>query len=136
MKELTIQNKSDNIGIFASTLCMIHCLATPFLFIVHTNATKHNETIPFWWGWIDVFFLIISLFSVYHSADRTSNIWVKNTLWVSWIALSIAIINEKLAFIHLPEILTYIIASLLVITHLYNHKYCQCHITKPSKKDE
>lgn len=130
MKALTIYNKSDNIGAFASTLCMIHCFATPFLFIVHTDSVKHSDVTPFWWNWIDIFFLLIALFAVYHSANKTSSIWVKNTLWASWIALFIAVINEKIELIHIPEIVTYIIASLLILVHLYNYKYCQCHTTK------
>ena len=126
MKALTTHNKSDNIGALASTLCMIHCFVTPFLFIVHTDSITHNEAMPFWWKWIDIFFLAISLFAVYHSANKTSGILVKNTLWACWIALFITIINEKIELIHLPEIITYIIASLLILIHLYNHKYCQC----------
>jgi len=132
---LTIQNKSDNIGAFASTLCMIHCFVTPFIFILQTDSIKHNEAMPFWWKWIDVFFISISLFAVYHSANKTSNTWVKNTLWTSWIALFLTIINEKIELIHLPEIITYIVASFLILIHLYNNKYCQCNKTKPSTNE-
>ena len=137
MKTLTliIQNKSDNIGALASTLCMIHCFVTPFFLIIQNDSIKHSEAMPFWWKWIDLFFICISLLAVYHSANKTSNTLVKNTLWISWIALFLTIINEKTALIHLPEIITYIVASLLILIHLYNHKYCQCNKTKPSTNE-
>lgn len=123
--KLTLQ-KPDNIGAMASTLCMIHCLATPFIFIAQSCSATCCASAPSWWLWIDYFFLAISFFAVFRSAKTTSKKWMKSALWISWIALAIVILNERMVFIHLPKTVTYIVASALVILHLYNRKYCQC----------
>lgn len=119
-------SKSDNLGILASTLCMIHCIATPFLFIVQTCSTSCCSSTPIWWQWIDYFFLTISFFAVYHSTKNTSNNIIKPALWINWLALFIVILNEKTQVINLHEIIKYIVALSLVGLHLYNQKYCQC----------
>lgn len=123
--KLTLQ-KSDNIGALASTLCMIHCFATPFIFIAQTCSASCCATAPAWWQWIDYFFLVISFFAVYNSTQTSSKKWVKIALWISWTGLFIAILNERTSLIHLPHLFKYIMASSLVILHLYNRKYCQC----------
>lgn len=123
--KITLQ-KPDNVGALASTLCMIHCLATPFIFIAQSCSATCCATAPDWWKWIDYFFLTISFFAVYQSTQTTSKNWMKIALWISWIALSLVILNERFVFIHLPKLVTYIVASSLVILHLYNRKYCQC----------
>lgn len=119
-------SKSDNIGILASTLCMLHCIATPFLFIVQTCSTSCCNATPTWWQWIDYIFLTISFFAVYHSTKNTSNTIIKPALWINWLALFTVILNEKTQLINLHETIKYIVALLLVGLHLYNQKYCQC----------
>ena len=119
--------QSDILGASASTLCLIHCLATPFLFFAYTNTnTQAHHEVPFWWGTIDIIFMLISLFAVYWSVKKCSKQWVKNTLWLSWFGLAFVILNEKLAFIQIPEFSIYIPAISLVALHFYNKKYCTC----------
>ena len=120
-----ILNKSDNIGVLASTLCMLHCFATPLLFIAQTSSAS-SDTMPIWWKWIDYFFLTISFFAIYRSTQITSKNFMKSALWINWIILLLVILNEKAGLVHLPEVFTYAVASSLVILHLYNQKYCQC----------
>jgi glucan phosphoethanolaminetransferase (alkaline phosphatase superfamily) len=127
--KLTLQ-KPDTIGALASALCMAHCIATPLLFIVQTHTITGNSSIPIWWKWMDYFFLAVSFLAVYRSSQTTSNNNIKNALWITWGALTILIINEKAELFHLPEFITYIIASLLIFLHLYNRKYCQCKSNK------
>ena len=50
----------DNIGIIASSLCMIHCIGTPFLFIAKACSVSCCSDVPIWWQLIDYFFLIKS----------------------------------------------------------------------------
>lgn len=123
--KLTLQ-KPDTIGALASTLCMIHCFATPFIFIAHTHASACCDTAPTWWKWIDYLFLVVSFFAVSRSTKTTSKNWMRIALWISWTALFAIIVNERMSVIHLPEVVTYVIASSLVILHLYNRRYCQC----------
>lgn len=123
--KLTLQ-QPDNIGALASTLCMIHCFATPFLFIAHSCSATCCATAPSWWRWIDYLFLIVSFFAVYRSAQTTSSNWMKNALWINWVVLLLVVMNERFLFVHLPKSVTYVVASAMVILHLYNRRYCQC----------
>jgi hypothetical protein len=128
--------QSDNLGAIASTLCLIHCVATPFLFIVQTSAlTSFTET-PTWWSFIDLFFLIISFWAVYQTTQTTSSSWMQPALWLSWFLLFILILNEKLTWFALNENLIYAPALALIILHLYNKKYCHCNTNKCCTNEE
>ena len=127
---ILIKQKPDNIGAIASTLCLIHCIATPFIFIAQSCSMVCCDKAPVWWTFIDYFFLVISFYSVYRSTQTTSSTWIKPLLWFSWSLLFLTIMNEKLAWFPLSEQAIYFPAILLIILHLYNQKYCQCHNTK------
>jgi hypothetical protein len=117
---------TDLLGAGASALCMIHCMATPYLFIVGAGvAAKHKEG-PIWWGLIDVLLLFVSLFAVYRASKNTSKRWMKYALYISWVLLTLFILNEKLQGIPLAEEIIYIPVISLALLHLYNRKYCQC----------
>lgn len=120
------RNSSDIIGVVSSSLCLIHCIATPFVFIAQSSSAVCCESSPIWWQSIDYIFLVISFFAVFWSVKHTSKSWMKSALWLSWVALSAAILNEKFELIHLPEISVYIPALALIGLHVYNKKYCQC----------
>lgn len=133
---LRIQNKrrSDLLGAAASGLCLIHCLATPFLFVAQAGLADHHDhhghhghgASPSWWGFIDIAFLLLSLAAVYWSVQKSTKQWMKIALSVSWIFLAFIILNEKFAFFHLAEAWIYVPALSLVGLHLYNRKYCSC----------
>lgn len=122
--------KSDNIGAIASALCLIHCIATPLLFIVQSCSLTCCSTSPVWWSSIDYFFLIISFFSVYSSTQNTSKNWIKPTLWISFSCLLTVIINEKFSLFYINDNFLYIPAISLITLHLYNRKYCKCDSNK------
>ncbi|QXP80324.1 MULTISPECIES: MerC domain-containing protein [Winogradskyella] len=124
------KQKSDELGAMASALCLVHCVATPFLFIVQSCSVATCSKTPTWWGFIDSFFLIISFFAIYRSAQTSGNSWVKPVLWVSWGLLFFIIVNEKIAWFSIPEYWIYIPAIALIVLHLYNRKYCQCNSDK------
>ena len=123
--KLTLE-KSDFLGAVASSLCVIHCLATPFLFIAHSATISNGETSPIWWRNLDYIFLIISLFAVSRSTKNTSNSYIKKSLWISWSTLFLLLLNEKLKLISLPEIAIYITGITLAALHIYNLKFCKC----------
>ena len=118
--------KTDQIGIIASALCMIHCLATPFLFIAKSCSATCCEATPGWWTSLDYLFLLISFFAIHHSSKNTSSSWLKYALWISWSSLLILLINEKLQFLSVSVYAIYVPAIMLVLFHVYNLKYCQC----------
>lgn len=119
-------NRPDTFGALASALCLVHCFATPFIFIAHSCAAGGCETSPVWWRSLDYIFLIISFFAVLQSAKNTSKNFMKPLLWISWFSLFFLIVNEKIQLLSLPETLTYIVAIVLAALHIYNLKYCQC----------
>lgn len=118
--------KFDTIGAFASGLCMLHCIATPFFFIASACSSSCCSTAPSWWQWIDYGFLGISFFSIYQATKSTTKEWVTQGLWVSWIALFILIMNVRFEWFLLAENIKFIPAFTLVGLHLYNMRYCQC----------
>ena len=127
--------KPDTIGVIASTLCVIHCLATPLLFIAQSCSVGGCESTPFWWRNIDYLFLVISFISVYRTTQTTSRRIMKPAFWLSWVFLVFLIVNEKLTWFSLPEVTTYLIAFTLVGLHLYNLTYCQCKMDKCCMKN-
>ncbi|WP_340063604.1 MerC domain-containing protein [Ascidiimonas aurantiaca] len=123
---LNFSSRSDIIGIIASSLCFLHCLATPFLFVAYTGTSIIEETHTWWWGTLDLIFLVISFLAIYWSARVTSSKWIKHAFWYAWLFLSLLIVNEKLEVWHLPEWIIYLPAIGLIALHFYNHRYCRC----------
>ena len=72
-----ILQKPDRLGILASTLCLIHCVASPFLFIAQTCSTTCCKATPIWWKTIDYLFSIISFFAIRRSTQVSLNKSIK-----------------------------------------------------------
>ena len=115
-----LKQKSDLIGAIASFTCMIHCIATPFLFIASACSKSCCSAAPTWWGWLDFIFLFISFFAVYRSTRTTSKQWMRSTLWTAWAALFTAIVLEQSDWIYFSEYFKYTAAISLIGVHLYN----------------
>ena len=119
--------QSDVIGALASGLCVVHCMATPLLFVVQTCSVSGCAGAgPAWWSAIDYLFIGITFFAVYYSVKHTSAYWMKYALYLSWAVLTVLIINEKTAIFPLAEMWKYAAAFTLVGLHLYNRRYCKC----------
>ncbi len=119
-------SKSDNWGIWAGGLCMVHCFATPFLFVALAGSSVYSGEAPLWWLSINYVFLFISFFAVMRSSRTTSRVFMKPLFWISWIFLSFVIVNEQFEWLELSEAITYIAATFLIVLHIYNRRYCQC----------
>ncbi|NAS10631.1 MerC family mercury resistance protein [Flavobacteriaceae bacterium R33] len=126
MKVVNLTSKSDFIGVMASSLCFVHCIATPLLFVAQAGSAVAGEVHPWWWGTLDLTFLLISFFAVYWSARKTSKKWVRYAFWGLWGALALIIINEKLELWRLAEEVIYLPTIGLIFLHFYNRRYCQC----------
>ena len=122
---MVLTQKSDNIGAIASTLCLLHCIATPLIFIVQAGSLSCCGSPPSWWKLIDVLFVIISFFAIYNSTLTSSSKIIKVSLWFFWFFLFFIILNEKIGWFHLNESLIYIPAIALTVLHLYNKKHFQ-----------
>ncbi|MFY0685086.1 MAG: MerC domain-containing protein [Balneola sp.] len=119
-------SKPDSLGTIAGILCLLHCLATPLLFVALASSTSVGDEAPAWWVSMNYIFLFISLIAVYRSAQTTSRSYMKPLFWISWVILAVVLINEQIGWIELAEVYSYIAASFLVILHLYNRRYCHC----------
>ena len=126
----TFNTRSNLFGALASGLCLVHCLATPLLFITQANMAHHDDHHhghgASWWGGLDFIFLIVAIFAVYYSAKNSSLKWMPLALYISWGVLAFIIVNEKLHLLHLPHEIIYLPALALIGLHLYNKKYCNC----------
>ena len=117
---------ADNVGMASSSLCLVHCILTPFIFIAQACSVSCCANSPTWWKAIDFIFLIISFAAVYFAAKNSSKSWVRITLYALFGLLSLFIINEHAGNLQLPRLMFYTPAFLLFALHLYNKKYCQC----------
>jgi len=116
----------DSIGIIASTLCTIHCIVTPFIFIAKACTATCCSEAPSWWLMIDYLFLIISFIAIFFITKNLTIKWLKNTFWISWIVLLITIVNHSINIIYLPKNFIYIPSILIIILHFYNLQFCKC----------
>ena len=118
--------KSDTVGAAASFLCMIHCLATPFLFVAQACSSACCSDAPTWWRAVDFVFLAVSGFAVYRSMQTSSKRWVWRSLWAAWVVLTCSVLSEAFAYALFLPALKYASASGLIGLHVYNMKFCQC----------
>jgi len=120
--------QSDLVGAIASGLCLIHCIATPFLFIAQSCSIEDAccGSSPIWWSSIDFLFIGITFLAVYQSGKNTHKLWLRYALYLNWIVLSFLILNEKFVFFQLSEIWKHMMAFGLIALHIYNLKFCKC----------
>ena len=120
----------DNIGIIASTLCTIHCIATPFLLVARACSVTCCSDAPIWWVLIDYLFLVISFYAIFFIHKNLTIKWLRASFWISWTILLITIVNQSIDIIYLPKNFIYIPSIVIVVLHYYNLKYCKCQDDK------
>ena len=123
-------NNSDSIGALASTLCLIHCLITPLIFVVQSCAASCCASAPAWWMYFDYFFLAISFFAIHRSSKTTQSKFIKYSLRSFWVLLFCLIVNESIEVLLINKNVMYFVAITLSFLHIYNLKYCQCNNNK------
>ena len=122
---ILVNQKPDNVGAIASTLCLLHCISTPLIFIAQAGSLSCCSAPPTWWKLIDILFVIISFFAIYNSTRTSSSKLMKASLWFFWFLLFFIILNEKIAWLHINENFIYFPALALTVLHLYNKKHYQ-----------
>ena len=118
--------KPDSIGSIASILCLLHCIATPFIFITQACTMSCCADTPIWWQSIDYLFIVISFFAIYRSTQTSSNKIIKIGLWTMWFIFFTLILNKTIVLFYINPNYTYASGIILAFLHLYNLKYCQC----------
>ena len=121
---------SDQIGALAGALCILHCVATPILFVLATCREPCYANIPYWWSSLDLIILTISFISVFYSTKKTTNSLLKPMFWLAWSAIAFGVLNEKFTWLEIPEYFIYMPTSLIIVLHIYNLKFCQCQDEK------
>tara|TARA_A100001011_G_C14249193_1_gene817047 strand:+ start:244 stop:660 length:417 start_codon:yes stop_codon:yes gene_type:complete len=118
--------KPDSIGSISSMLCLLHCIATPFIFITQACTMSCCAGAPTWWQSLDYLFVIISFFAIFRSTQTSTNKNIKIALWTSWSILFILIMNKAIPLYYINPNFVYATGITLAILHIYNLKYCQC----------
>lgn len=110
-------NKADVIGIITSSLCLVHCIATPLLIALGAGLLTH----PFF----KYLFLTVSFASIFKATENANNSKNAFLLWVSfWGFLFSTLFQEEYDWLHYSE---YFFAILIIIGHILNIKHCkQC----------
>ena len=117
---------ADNIGMASSSLCLVHCMITPFIFIAQACTASCCATAPGWWRAIDLVFLIISFAAVYFSAKSTTKNWMRVSFYIVFCMFFVLMANEHFGNLNITRYPMYITAGLLAGLHLYNRRFCKC----------
>jgi hypothetical protein len=107
--------KFDIIGILSASICLVHCIATPFLIVLGASFL----TQPF----IKYVFLITSFVAVFKTTNKSKNTKISILLLISfWGFLFTTLFDEQYEWLHF---LTYLFSFLIILGHLLNIKYCK-----------
>lgn len=121
---MQLVNKSDNVGILISSLCFVHCLATPFIFIAQTCSKTCCAEAPVWWQAIDYIFLAVSFLAIWFSVKNSKKQWIKAALWINLIFLAAVLFFEEKATELFFEHIIFVPALTLIALHFYNKMFC------------
>lgn|GEM_PF-299236 len=116
----------DLFGALASSLCLVHCAITPFLFIATACSSNSCTDSPIWWQAIDYIFIIISFGAIYFATKKSTKTWVQTAMWSSWLLLLFTLLSKTFELGLFPKTFIYVPAIVIVGLHFYNLKYCQC----------
>lgn len=110
---LKLKSYSDIIGIVGSTLCLIHCVATPLLIAIGAGFFASEE--------LNYIFLGVAFFAIRHSTIHTHHKGIQYLLWTGFIGFSLSILLHDYAeWMHDASI---VFSILIVIGHLWNLKH-------------
>lgn len=108
-------NNADFIGAIASILCMVHCIAEPFL-IAFGAVFITNPIFKY-------LFVIISFTSIFRTTKNTENTKIALLLWISFWGLLLSVsFQEELHWLHYTG---YFFSMLIITGHILNIKFCK-----------
>jgi hypothetical protein len=118
---------ADIMGISASILCMIHCLAFPvlisagFIFSPVDHHIHEYDHLHFDWHWIDFLFVAFAIWAVYNAAKSTQSKSIKIALWVAVSIFSMGVMFHDV--FHWMLYLSLMGSISLVVIHIINWKF-------------
>ena len=89
--KITIKNP-DYLGVISGGLCILHCIATPLLFISNAELAGHGT--PIEWQLLNFAFVALSFLAIRSSAKNSSNSTVKVLFYVFWFILFVTIVMK------------------------------------------
>ena len=108
-------NQADLIGILSSSICLVHCLATPLLIAFGAGFITN----PFF----KYLFLIISFVSIFKATENITRRKISLLLWISFWGFSFStLFQEEYEWMHYSG---YLFAILIIIGHILNIKHCR-----------
>jgi hypothetical protein len=115
----------DLLGITASSLCLVHCMLTPVLFISTAvfalPIPDHSQDIPLFWKGIELFFLALSFWSVQQVVKQKPPRWLSGLFFVMWFIL-VGLVLLEWAHLHvLGDYPKYATGLALIGLHLFHH---------------
>ncbi|MEM6764429.1 MAG: MerC domain-containing protein [Bacteroidota bacterium] len=124
------QFKADFAGIFASILCLIHCLLAPIVaislpYMGQSRFMEHDHFHGSWLG-LDSLFVMLSLFAVWFAAKEAHQPVIRWGLWSSWAIFAAGIILH-IQGIEAGELLSYVGSFALIISHVFNFRSHLAH---------
>ncbi len=132
-----LSQKSDNMGIISSVLCLIHCLLLPIVVSAisvaknhvhdhHDHAHGHSHAPEFSlmsYETLDYVFWIFSLLAVYYSMRQTTHRGIKLSFVGAGLLFTMGILfSHSLPFGHAWS---YAGSVCLIATHYYNMRFCK-----------
>jgi len=121
---------ADILGVWASSLCAVHCAATPLLFAAQASAHFSQQIagepgLPWYWSVLDWAFLVLAFVAILFTSRQVAATWVKWGMWAAWSIIAAVILSETLHLHVLSHAFMYVGAFALIGLHGYNHRQCR-----------
>ncbi len=107
--------KANHVGIINSSICLLHCIATPVLIGLGASFITH----PF----LNYLFIVISIVSAGIATKNTQLLSIKVMLWLGVIGFGACLLLED-AWVGF-EYLGYAFSFAIIVTHVINIKHCK-----------
>ena len=108
-------NRYDGLGITSATICLVHCIGTPFLIGAGWLGFE-NET----WTY---FFILIGFIAIYHTTKQSPTGMHTWMLWISfWGFLFSMLFKEEFEWLH---DMANLFSVFIIVGHLLNIRRCR-----------
>jgi hypothetical protein len=109
---------ADYIGIVGTSICFVHCIATPLLITI--GASFFTSAI------FKYCFLIIAFVSIFKATEKTTSLKIGLLLWFAFWGFTFSILFEE--YHHWLHYTSYCFSILIITGHCLNIKHCnQCN---------
>ncbi len=122
-----LKKYADHVGIAASGLCLVHCLAMPFVtafWLQNDHCAAGNDCCDHATGFnYDYLFVVFSALAVWLASSHCSRLWLKAMMWACFTVLAAGLLLEHR--IEGAHTATLFAAVGLAAAHFLNWRYCR-----------